>query len=518
MKRFGEYKALNNNQAGSGGCGQIFLVEKENDIERKAYMLKTIDENDVKKNDILNLQNEIDKLSKLNDIINPSPYIPPIYASDKYNYIIEKKNEDECEENKIVEEPNIMKARPYYVSDYYSKQVLYYYIKLNAGGFSETYSKLLFEKILKGIKFCHDNNICHLDIKPANIIFDKNFEIKILDFGLSDDIKYDNGKIIDYKDTRGTKQYKCPEIWEEGKYYTGVEADVFSLGVILFNLVTGMYGFLTSKVNDGYYKFIYQKKYNLYWDSVNQQIEKDNLTEEFKKLYLKMVSYNPEERTNIDIILGDPWFDEIKKLTNEERQKKENELKSELKKIYDKKITNIKYSDGDENKEEDENNVNDDKKIVLAEEIIPLGYEARSIDENDEKFSNPNLIAKNMTKDRINLNYCIFIENLIDELKFMNSLCDKINSNKEEFEEVLTIKASENALKIKVKFEDKKENNIKCIIHIELFKYGDKHVLEFLRKGGDVSDYYNNVLIIKDIIKNGKVSEENKPNKNQLKF
>ena len=49
MKRFGEYKALNNNQAGSGGCGQIFLVEKENDIERKAYMLKTIDENDVKK-------------------------------------------------------------------------------------------------------------------------------------------------------------------------------------------------------------------------------------------------------------------------------------------------------------------------------------------------------------------------------------------------------------------------------------------------------------------------------------
>jgi hypothetical protein len=35
-----------------------------------------------------------------------------------------------------------------------------------------------------------------------------------------------------------------------------------------------------------------------------------------------MVSYNPEERTNIDIILGDPWFDEIKKLTNEERQKK----------------------------------------------------------------------------------------------------------------------------------------------------------------------------------------------------
>ena len=57
MKRFGEYKALNNNEAGSGACGQIFLVEKENDIERKAYMLKTIDENKVIKDNILNLRN-----------------------------------------------------------------------------------------------------------------------------------------------------------------------------------------------------------------------------------------------------------------------------------------------------------------------------------------------------------------------------------------------------------------------------------------------------------------------------
>ncbi len=89
MKRFGEYKALNSNRAESGECGQIFLVEKENDIERKAYMLKTIDENDVKKNNILDLRNEIDKLTKLNDISNPSPYIPPIYASDINNYIIE---------------------------------------------------------------------------------------------------------------------------------------------------------------------------------------------------------------------------------------------------------------------------------------------------------------------------------------------------------------------------------------------------------------------------------------------
>ena len=47
-----------------------------------------------------------------------------------------------------------------------------------ANGLSEKYAKVIFKKIVKGIEYCHNKNICHLDIKPGNIMFDKNYQKK----------------------------------------------------------------------------------------------------------------------------------------------------------------------------------------------------------------------------------------------------------------------------------------------------------------------------------------------------
>ena len=43
MNPFGQYELLN--EAGSGGCGQVFVVIKQNDVEKKAYILKTVNLN-----------------------------------------------------------------------------------------------------------------------------------------------------------------------------------------------------------------------------------------------------------------------------------------------------------------------------------------------------------------------------------------------------------------------------------------------------------------------------------------
>ena len=49
----------------------------------------------------------------------------------------------------------------------------------------------------------------------------------------------------------------------------------------------------------------------------------------------------------------------------------------------------------------------------------------------------------------------------------------------------------------------KKKLSKECIIDVELFQYEDgRYLLEFLRKSGEIPDYYQNFLIIKDIIKN----------------
>ena len=104
----------------------------------------------------------------------------------------------ESKGNKIQDEEDIENAQPYYVIDYYSRQILFYYIRYIHDleeGFSEKHAKLIFKKIVEAIKYCHDKNICHLDIKPNNIMIDKDYNINILDFGYSAEIRDENKEV-----------------------------------------------------------------------------------------------------------------------------------------------------------------------------------------------------------------------------------------------------------------------------------------------------------------------------------
>ena len=317
MEIYGQYEKKD--AAGSGGCGQVFLAVKANDNkDKKAYILKTVSEESKQlESDIQSLRNEIRILLYLNNPTNPCQNIPLIYDCDVNNY--KKEDEKECKENKIQEKDD-MKARPYYVTDYFTKQNLYYYVVNTDDDFSEKHAKVIFKKIVEAIKYCHDRNICHLDIKPGNIMLDNKFEPVIIDFGFATEIRDQNKNIKKLDKFYGTKQYKCPEIWEE-KEYSGEKADIFSLGVVLFNLVTGRIGFQTSKTDDEIYNLIIEGEkngtYENYWDSIKGAVKE--LSENFKNLYIKMVAYNPDNRPTTQQILDNPWFEEINNLTNEKK-------------------------------------------------------------------------------------------------------------------------------------------------------------------------------------------------------
>nr|XP_040253194.1 L-type lectin-domain containing receptor kinase I.9 [Aegilops tauschii subsp. strangulata] len=92
--------------------------------------------------------------------------------------------------------------------------------------------------ICKGLRYLHkEKNIVHMDLKPANILLDGTYMVpKITDFGLSRSNKNSHTTGLRF----GTRGYVAPEYENAGKISS--KSDVYSLGVIIFELLTGSMG------------------------------------------------------------------------------------------------------------------------------------------------------------------------------------------------------------------------------------------------------------------------------------
>ena len=114
-------------------------------------------------------------------------------------------------------------------------------------GFSEDVCKYIFLQILNCVDALHKNGICHRDIKSENMVLcGDNHEIKLCDFGSS--IKFlKNNQKKKLKKPFGTPYYKAPEILEN-KEYEGDKIDIFSMGALLFVLMTKNFAFVEAKI------------------------------------------------------------------------------------------------------------------------------------------------------------------------------------------------------------------------------------------------------------------------------
>ena len=96
----------------------------------------------------------------------------------------------------------------------------------------------LVEKLAQAMDYAHDRHIIHRDLKPANILLTTDGEPKITDFGLakcldSEDMHTQSGAIM------GTPSYMAPEQAHGRTKEIGPAADIYSLGAILYELLTG---------------------------------------------------------------------------------------------------------------------------------------------------------------------------------------------------------------------------------------------------------------------------------------
>src|SRR5579871_2756705 len=105
-------------------------------------------------------------------------------------------------------------------------------------------------QISRGLDYAHSNGIVHRDIKPANIMITANGTVKIMDFGIAKS----GGQVTNTGQVLGTPNYMSPE-QVKGRALDG-RSDLFSLGVILYEMLTGEKPFVGQNVTTIIYKIV----------------------------------------------------------------------------------------------------------------------------------------------------------------------------------------------------------------------------------------------------------------------
>ena len=190
----------------------------------------------------------------------------------------------------------------------------------------------------------HGVGVCHRNLTLQAILLDQNFNPKISNFAFAK-LFIKNNQVIQLTERVDTLNYMPPQMYN-CQPYSGEKADIFSLGVILFNLVTGVNGFDTSKNDDPYYRLIMNGNINVYWKKVAPFLKNaNNLSLDFKNLYISMVAFNENVRPNIAQILQNHWFNEINILNNQQLIDLENNVRNEFAAREVEFIQNIKDLD-----------------------------------------------------------------------------------------------------------------------------------------------------------------------------
>uniref|UniRef100_A0A2K6GAX7 non-specific serine/threonine protein kinase n=1 Tax=Propithecus coquereli TaxID=379532 RepID=A0A2K6GAX7_PROCO len=157
---------------------------------------------------------------------------------------------------------------------------------------SASFDLLSLITIVSAVQYCHQKRIVHRDLKAENLLLDADMNIKIADFGFSNEFTV--GSKLDT--FCGSPPYAAPELFQ-GKKYDGPEVDVWSLGVILYTLVSGSLPFdgqnlkeLRERVLRGKYRIPFY-----------MSTDCENLLKRFLVL-------NPIKRGTLEQIMKDRWI------------------------------------------------------------------------------------------------------------------------------------------------------------------------------------------------------------------
>ncbi|KAJ3358010.1 hypothetical protein HDU83_000067 [Entophlyctis luteolus] len=157
----------------------------------------------------------------------------------------------------------------------------------------EKLAKKIFAQIVLAVEYLQQNNLVHRDLKDENIVIDRNYNIKLIDFGSVAAIPKTEREY--FTKFSGTIHFASPEI-SNSLPYRGPESEIWSLGVLLYTIVFGENPFHSrEEIIRGEYRVPYGI------------LESDSNPKGCRHLIKRLLTYNPRERATLEEVVAHEW-------------------------------------------------------------------------------------------------------------------------------------------------------------------------------------------------------------------
>ncbi|GMR45168.1 hypothetical protein PMAYCL1PPCAC_15363, partial [Pristionchus mayeri] len=178
----------------------------------------------------------------------------------------------------------------------------------------ESEARHFFRQLVQAIAYIHDKGFAHRDLKPENLLLTEDLHLKVIDFGLC---AKPSGVFKPLETACGSPAYAAPELIKGTPYY-GNEADIWSMGVLLYALLCGTLPFEDDNMQ-GLYRKIMRGSYPV----------PDHLTPCSRQLLSRMLQVDPGQRITVKELLDHPWLN------------KNYQIKIKWNSIYDKSFVDV---------------------------------------------------------------------------------------------------------------------------------------------------------------------------------
>ena len=233
----------------------------------------------------------------------------------------------ECQILTALKHPNVIAVKAHSLGRGQHAHIYFIFMELAGGGelfdqvidrganaMPESDAHKFFVQMLDGVAYCHAAGVAHRDLKLENVLLNKAGDVKLIDFGLSHVYPRNADGSIDrstkLRDVCGSKSYAAPEVLAS-RGYDGFAADMWSLGVCLFAMLSGFFPLNEASNNDWRFAKLAEGQrskvstvasvYGWYKRSSS------HLSREVVDLLDRLLTIEPTNRLTMDDVRQHPW-------------------------------------------------------------------------------------------------------------------------------------------------------------------------------------------------------------------